>query len=291
MLLERGEAIGQAGFGGPPCGEVPALAGERWVSSSEAARLLGVSVTTLKRWADDELIGSGRTNGGHRRFRRADVERFGARCSPERQAPPRLEALLAAEGTLALQQELLAERARSASWWDVWLGLQPTLERLGERWREGAWTRVQLLAAFDRLGRAAGGLAELIAPAPGARGLLLSSAPGAVGLAPLRFLELCAREAGWRVRFAGCASLADLAAELDREPASAIASVPGAGCAPDEADAFTAGLAALGEARGVPAAVLGLGAWPEDLDLADRRSACARARDWLTGAGDTRRPA
>lgn len=41
----------------------------------EAAELLGVSVETLRRWADSDKVPSIRYHdGGHRRFRRSDIE-------------------------------------------------------------------------------------------------------------------------------------------------------------------------------------------------------------------------
>ena len=45
------------------------------ISIGEAARRLGVSVTTLRRWDDNGLIASTRTLGGQRRFLTEDVER------------------------------------------------------------------------------------------------------------------------------------------------------------------------------------------------------------------------
>lgn len=41
----------------------------------ETARLLGVSVGTVRRWEDGGLIRSERTAGGQRRFARSEVER------------------------------------------------------------------------------------------------------------------------------------------------------------------------------------------------------------------------
>lgn len=46
------------------------------LSIGEAARRLGVSVTTLRRWDDNGLIASTRTLGGQRRFLAEDVERL-----------------------------------------------------------------------------------------------------------------------------------------------------------------------------------------------------------------------
>jgi len=48
--------------------------GDDFLAPGEAARLLGVDTSTLRRWADDGKIIARITEGGHRRFRRADVE-------------------------------------------------------------------------------------------------------------------------------------------------------------------------------------------------------------------------
>lgn len=45
-------------------------------TSKEAARLLGASEASVKRWADGGLLASEKTAGGHRRFRPEDVARF-----------------------------------------------------------------------------------------------------------------------------------------------------------------------------------------------------------------------
>ncbi len=47
---------------------------EEWLSLREAAELLGMHPATVRLWADRNEIPSRRTSGGHRRFRRADVE-------------------------------------------------------------------------------------------------------------------------------------------------------------------------------------------------------------------------
>ena len=51
---------------------------ETWLSITQAAQLLGVHATTLRRWADDGDIPVMLTPGGHRRFSGIEVESFKA---------------------------------------------------------------------------------------------------------------------------------------------------------------------------------------------------------------------
>lgn len=47
---------------------------EEWLSLGEVAELLGVHPSTVRSWANHGYLSFQRTQGGHRRFRRADVE-------------------------------------------------------------------------------------------------------------------------------------------------------------------------------------------------------------------------
>lgn len=48
-----------------------------WVlSAGDVARLFGVGTNAVGQWADDGILPSIRTSGGHRRFRLADLERL-----------------------------------------------------------------------------------------------------------------------------------------------------------------------------------------------------------------------
>jgi excisionase family DNA binding protein len=47
---------------------------DEWLSLSEAAKQLGVHPSTVRAWADHGYLPFQRTQGGHRRFRRSDVE-------------------------------------------------------------------------------------------------------------------------------------------------------------------------------------------------------------------------
>jgi excisionase family DNA binding protein len=47
---------------------------DEWLSLSKAAQQLGVHPSTVRAWADHGYLPSQRTLGGHRRFKRSDVE-------------------------------------------------------------------------------------------------------------------------------------------------------------------------------------------------------------------------
>jgi excisionase family DNA binding protein len=47
-----------------------------WLTLGQAAKYLGVAQSTVRKWADRELVPAFYTPGGHRRFRRADLDAF-----------------------------------------------------------------------------------------------------------------------------------------------------------------------------------------------------------------------
>lgn len=47
-----------------------------YLSVGQAARALGVSVTTIRRWTDQGILGAARTPGNQRRYLRTDVEKL-----------------------------------------------------------------------------------------------------------------------------------------------------------------------------------------------------------------------
>lgn len=75
----------------PPQGE------DEWLSLREAADMLGMHPATIRLWADRNELPSRRTNGGHRRFRRSDIE---ARLRQEVKHKPRPAAQLLVQSVL-----------------------------------------------------------------------------------------------------------------------------------------------------------------------------------------------
>ena len=60
-----------------------------WLTLGQAARFLGVAQSTIRKWSDQGRVATFYTPGGHRRYRRDDLEAFLARSGPTRhQAGP-----------------------------------------------------------------------------------------------------------------------------------------------------------------------------------------------------------
>jgi excisionase family DNA binding protein len=59
--------------------------GQEWLTLGQAAAFLGAAQSTVRKWADRKLVPAFYTPGGHRRFRRSDLEEFLA--APRADAP------------------------------------------------------------------------------------------------------------------------------------------------------------------------------------------------------------
>jgi excisionase family DNA binding protein len=55
-----------------------------WLTLGQAARFLGVAQSTIRKWSDQGRVPAFYTPGGHRRYRRADLEAFLDRSGPGR---------------------------------------------------------------------------------------------------------------------------------------------------------------------------------------------------------------
>jgi len=53
-----------------------------WLTLGQAARFLGVAQSTIRKWSDQGKVPAFYTPGGHRRYRRADLEAFLDRSGP-----------------------------------------------------------------------------------------------------------------------------------------------------------------------------------------------------------------
>jgi len=66
----------------------PAPTGEPdWLTLGQAAKFLGVAQSTIRKWSDQGRVPAFYTPGGHRRYRRGDLEAFLERSGPGGRSP------------------------------------------------------------------------------------------------------------------------------------------------------------------------------------------------------------
>jgi excisionase family DNA binding protein len=245
---------------------------EETLTSAEAASVLGVSPSSIKRWADEGLLPCVKTAGRHRRFRRTDVERF---LRDKGITPPAaqgdveawLALLLRPSAPQEVDSRLFAARARLGTWARVAAELGPVLEELGRRWVEGRITILAEHVASERLARGLQRAAEWLPSRPDAPRALLAAAEGDEHTLGLSLVELCLRELGWNTEWAGrltpAEELARYLTEVERPPALLALSASSWSKNQARLAAQLARITRAARARGTEVVVGGSGAWPE----------------------------
>src|SRR5262245_55728396 len=242
------------------------------LTSAEAAALLGVSPSSVKRWVDEGALAAERTVGGHRRIRRDALDSFRATLAEraaraEAGAGELVDLLLADTPPQEVEARLLALRAAAGSAGRLAERLAPAIHEIGARWERAAISVVDEHLASERLARALARLVEWAPLGEGAPRALLGTPPGEEHTLGLSLVELCLREADWSTRWSGrSAPLADLVAHVrEAAPPLRLVAVSASVYARD-ARALALVERRLGEAcreRGARLVLGGSGAWPE----------------------------
>jgi excisionase family DNA binding protein len=63
-------------------GRLPPTGDSDWLTLGQAAKFLGVAQSTIRKWSDQGRVPAFYTPGGHRRYRRGDLEAFLDRSGP-----------------------------------------------------------------------------------------------------------------------------------------------------------------------------------------------------------------
>jgi len=235
------------------------------VGTDDVARMAGVGPTAVKRWADEGLLPCTRTPGGHRRFARADVERF-LRGGAGRDAADWVDLLVRSEDAHAVEARLLTERARRGSWRRVAASLGEALVELGRRWEAGEISIGEEHLASERLSRALARISGSLPLDPGAPRCLLACAEGDDHTLGLSVAELCLREAGWATLWVGRGTPTAEVARMVRGGGVRMVALS-ASCASSDDLALRRQARAVGEAcrvAGIHLVLGGSGAWPEE---------------------------
>ena len=253
------------------------------LTSAAAARLLGVGVTAVKRWADAGALPCVKTAGGHRRFRHNDVERFGRPgAGTGDRWQPWLHALIGGgdiHGVLAL---VFAARAERDSWCDLASHVGELVTEIGERWSRGELTVADEHLATATLQRALALAAETVAIAHDAPRCLAATAEGDAHTVGLSLMELCLREHGWRSHWLGAHTRAIDVREHVGSDINMVA-LSASGWARDRR-ALTAQVRIVGGAcqrAAVPLVLGGAGRWPDPPPFGRRLASWRQFHDLL----------
>jgi excisionase family DNA binding protein len=237
------------------------------LTTTEAARLAGVGASSVKRWADLNLIRCVKTAGGHRRFLREDLERFLREQGgvPGTGSQEEWADLFLTAGVFEMQGEILRARERLGAWYLVAEEIGGGLREIGSRWERGEITVLEEHVASERLARAIGRAVESIPSSGAAPRALLATAEGDHHTLGLSLAELCLRECGWSVVWTGretpLSDIVKLAASGSVQMVALSASIASSDPMPLTRQAKRVGEAC--RAAGIELLLGGQGAWPE----------------------------
>lgn len=281
---------------------------EDLLTSGEAARVLGVGASTVKRWADSGHLPCVKTLGKHRRFLRAEVEAFaeqsaadlsreallvGAEYGAPRPLPadapialgPWLALLLGDSTAYDVRAMLMAERDARSSWCRVADAVGLVVQAVGDKWCEGTLSVIQEHFATEKLARGLAIVAESIEVPTRTKRCLLTTAQFDDHTLGLSLLEVCLRSLGWSTRWAGrrtpVCEIGRLVAEgtVDLVAVSASRASSDAGDLKRQVDELTQ----LCRPYGVSILLGGSGSWPEQLEYGDRLHNFASLERYVLG--------
>lgn len=241
------------------------------LSTNEAAAILKVGPSTVKRWADEGKLGCVKTMGGHRRFRGSDVaELIGSGLIDNAEISP--QQILGdhdGHGCLSLLYQL---RDRYGAWWIVAERLAGFLHQVGDDWASGDISIAQEHTISERLMRALSTACQAVPVSTKAPNCLFVMVEGDDHTLGLRLAELVAKEAGWRSRWVGrnmpLTELSEVVASGTIHAVAASASE----YSTNKNMLFkqARSLEVMSETAKVPLALGGDGAWPEEPEYGKR---------------------
>lgn len=177
------------------------------LTTREAAAMLGVGPSSVKRWADAGVLPCAKTPGGHRRYPREAVRALLGEVRETPSEPVSAEAwverLAFGVATDDVVRALERARERLGAWHRVVDSLGPVVSEIGRRWAWGEISVLQEHLASERLARGLARIAESIEVPTDAPHALLMTAPGDDHTLGLSMAEVAIREAGWLPRWAG----------------------------------------------------------------------------------------
>lgn len=254
---------------------MPNKARKDLMTTREAAAVLGVGTTSIKRWADDGVLDCIRTPGGHRRFSRASVFRVRGVVSFEGSDTPIAEwvrLLTRGDDLHELVTRIHELRYQRGDYWEAASFLGEVLDEVGRLWNTGEITLLEEHLSTQRMLHAVAAASAAIEVPDNAPAALLLVAEGDTHTLGLSLVELCLRDIGWVSRIPGAETPFDpvrayvLAGNVQCVAISASLSSSNAASLADQARRY----GELCRSQQIPLVLGGRGAWPDDLSYGHR---------------------
>lgn len=262
------------------------------LTTREAATMLGVGTTSIKRWADAGLLQCVKTPGGHRRYARASVEALIGQTEltmPVRsgRASDWISLLTAKVSGHQVADALEAERRERGSWGAVSDAMGVVLDEIGSAWARGELSVIEEHVASERLTRGLARCGDSIRVPADAPTAFLITAEGDEHTIGLAMAEVCLREKGWRPLWAGPRTPVHFSCEYIATADVQMVAVSASQHSRDTA-LLADQCARLGEVcrrRGLLLVFGGNGLWPENLPYGVRLRSCSDLQHVLSRSG------
>ena len=244
---------------------------EEYLTTSEAAALARVGVSSIKRWVDEQRITSSRTPGGHRRIARSELLRFMSNSNA--QSDPTATGIagsawadvLLSQDRHMVQARLFESRSMLGSWTDVMNELGTGVTAVGQRWSDGTISVGDEHVASEVLARVLVSIHDTLPVSQTAPLCLLATAVGDIHTLGLSMLQVVLREAGWRSAWIGARTPTSVLCEMISRSKGAMVAISASQMSSDEKalSLQVRQVAAACRAKGATLVLGGSGAWPK----------------------------
>lgn len=174
----------------------------KWISTKEAMKVLGVGSTTIKRWADDGTLPSTRTAGGHRRFRREAIDRFlrhQAAAGKDSSTSEFFDVLIEESDVMKIRDRVIQLRDQSGDWYRAADHLDAVMLKIWSDRPNDDESNARSHVAAGRLGLALSAISKSFVVEQAAPIVLMATFGGLQLSHRLALAELCVRSEGMEV--------------------------------------------------------------------------------------------
>jgi excisionase family DNA binding protein len=190
---------------------------EDLLSSTQAARFLGVHTASIKRWSDQGKLNCIRTPGGHRRFLRSELEAM-AKPEPSSDFCHNLLQALVAGKQMAAEAILLDHWGQTSRWEHVGDDVGVMLKEMGAAWIAGRLQIAEEHVASETLMRALSRIRTMIPNRPTSPLCALATVPGDEHTLALSVCELVLAEHDWQPLWLGRFSPTEVLVDIVKRP-------------------------------------------------------------------------